>query len=408
MALSQVTDLSQNVTKYEYSTQEIPAKVVNKKDSFSIGIPREKTFQEHRVALTPESVHMLVHQGINVQIETGAGNFSHFTDRDYSEAGAEIIYEQNKIFEADVILKVTPPTMDEVEHMKIHQTIFSPIHLPSMKKKVIEKMMEKKITAVAFEYLQDEWGAYPIVRAMSEIAGGAVVLIASEYLSTVKGGAGILLGGITGVPPTNVVILGSGIVGETAARAAIGLGATVKIFDNSLYKLKRIQNNLGTRVYTSVLSSITLSQELKNADVVIGALHSKTSRTPILISESMVMNMKPNSVIIDVSIDQGGCFETSEMTNHDQPTFIKHDVIHYCVPNIPSRVSRTASIALSNILANTMIQLQKSGGIKTLIQFSKGVRHGAYLFTGNVCNQHFSQILGEKHIDLDLIFLSDI
>jgi alanine dehydrogenase len=408
MALSQVTDLSENVTKYEYSTQELPVKLGDKKNSFSVGVPREKTFQENRVALTPESVHMLVHQGIKVCIETGAGNFSHYSDRDYSEAGAEIIYEQNKIYESDVILQVTPPTLDEVEHMKVHQTIFSPLHLPSMKKKIVEKMMEKKITAIAYEYLQDEWGAYPIVRAMSEIAGGAVVLIASEYLSTVKGGKGILLGGITGVPPTNVVILGSGIVGETAARAAIGLGATVKIFDNSLYKLRRIQNNLGTSVYTSVLSSITLSQELKNADVVIGALHSKTSRTPILISESMVMNMKPNSVIIDVSIDQGGCFETSEMTNHDQPTFIKHDVIHYCVPNIPSRVSRTASIALSNILANVMIQLHKAGGIKPLIQYSKGVRHGAYLFIGNVCHEHFSQILGEKFIDLDLIFLNDI
>lgn len=408
MSVNKLKNLSENITKYEYSTQESPIKIMNKKDSFSIGIPREKTFQEHRVALTPEAVHMLVHQGIKVNIETGAGNFSHFTDRDYAESGAEIVYEQNKIFESDIILKITPPTLEEVESMKVHQTIFSPLHLPTMKKKVIEKMMEKKITAIAFEYLQDDWGAYPIVRAMSEIAGGAVILIASEYLSNVKGGTGILMGGITGVPPTNVVILGSGIVGETAARAAIGLGATVKIFDNSLYKLKRIQNNLGSRVYTSVLSSITLSQELKNADVVIGALHSKTSRTPILISESMVMNMKPNSVIIDVSIDQGGCFETSEMTNHDQPTFIKHDVIHYCVPNIPSRVSRTASIALSNILANIMIQLKNAGGIKTLIQQSKGIRHGAYLFIGNVSNQHFSQILGEKHIDLDLIFLNDI
>lgn len=408
MPLSQITDLSQDVTKYEYTTQELPIKAGLKNNSITIGVPREKTFQEHRVALTPESVHMLTHQGLKVCIETGAGNFSHYTDRDYSEAGAEIIYEQNKIYESDIILQVTPPTLDEVEHMKDHQTIFSPLHLPSMKKKVIEKMMEKKITAVAYEYLQDEWGAYPVVRAMSEIAGGAVVLIASEYLSTVKGGKGILLGGITGVPPTNVVILGSGIVGETAARAALGLGATVKIFDNSLYKLKRIQNNLGQNIYTSVLSSITLSKELKEADVVIGALHSKTSRTPILISESMVMNMKPNSVIIDVSIDQGGCFETSEMTNHDNPTFVKHDVIHYCVPNIPSRVSRTASIALSNILANTMIQLQKAGGIKPLIQHSKGTRHGAYLFIGNVCHLHFSQILGEKYIDLDLIFMHDI
>jgi alanine dehydrogenase len=408
MSISQVTDLTDNITKYEYSTQESPTIVTNKKGSFSIGIPREKTYQEHRVALTPEAVHTLVHHGIKVHIETGAGNYSHFTDRDYSEAGAEIVYDQKKLFESDVIIKITPPTLEEVENMNTHQTIFSPLHLPSMKKKVIEKMMDKKITAIAYEYMQDDWGAYPIVRAMSEIAGSAVVLIAAEYLSTVKGGSGILLGGIAGVPPSRVVILGAGVVGETAARAALGLGAMVKIFDNSLFKLQRIQNNLGRRIYTSVMSSLTLSEELKNADVVIGAVHSKTGRTPILISESMVMNMKPNSVIIDVSIDQGGCFETSEMTNHDAPIITKHDVIHYCVPNIPSRVSRTASMAMSNVLSNIMIQLQQAGGIKPLIQFSKGIRHGAYLFVGNVCNQHFSTILGEKHVDLDLLFMNDL
>lgn len=407
-AISHYQDMSDPVTRYEYSTQEQAALVSRKKGNFTIGIPREKTFQEHRVALTPESVHHLSHNGIKVLVETGAGNFSHFSDREFSDAGAEIVYEPYKVFDCDIIIKVTPPTLEEVENMKSHQTLFSPIHLPTMKHKTIEKMMQKKVTAIAYEFMQDDWGVFPIVKSMSEIAGNAVLLIAAEYLSTVKGGAGILLGGISGVPPARVVILGAGVVSETAARTAIGLGATVKIFDNSTYKLQRLQNNLGRRVYTSVLSPITLGEELKNADVVIGAVHSKSGRTPILISESMVMKMKPNSIIIDVSIDQGGCFETSEVTNHDNPTFVKHDVIHYCVPNIASRVSRTASIALSNIMTNVILQLVDSGGMKSLIQYSKGIRHGAYLFLGNVTNQHFSQLLGEKHIDLDLLFMNDI
>lgn len=401
-------DLSDNITKYGFSTQEQPAIITSKKGDFTIGIPRERTFQEHRVALTPESVHHLVHNGNKVVIETGAGNFSHYSDREYSEAGAEIVYESKKIYESDIILKVTPPTLEEVEQMKTHQTLMSPLHLPTMKSKIILKMLEKKITAIAFEYLQDDWGIYPVVRTMSEIAGTAVIHIASEYLSTVKGGSGILLGGISGIPPSRVVILGAGVVAETAARAALGLGATVKVFDNSTYKLQRLQNNINSRIFTSTISPITLSEELTKADVVIGAIHSKKGRTPIVISESMIMKMKPNSVLIDVSIDQGGCFETSEMTNHDNPTFIKHDVIHYCVPNIASRVSRTASIALSNILTGVIIQTMELGGIKALIQHSRGVRNGTYLFMGNVTNEHFSQLLGEKHIDLDLLFMTDL
>lgn len=396
------------VTKFDYTTLEMPSLLGSKKGDFSIGIPREKTFQEHRVSLTPESVHQLVHNGITVKIETGAGNFSHFSDREYADAGAEISYNPKEVMECDVIIKITPPTYEEIEMMNTHQTIFSPLHLPTMKNKTIKKMIEKKITAIAYEYLLDAYGKYPVVRAMSEIAGNSVILIASEYLSTIRGGAGVLLGGISGTPPSRVLILGAGVVGETAARAAMGLGALVKVFDHSTFKLQRLQNNIHAKVFTSVLSPTTLSQELLNADVVIGAIHSKTGRTPIVISETMVTKMKPNSVIIDVSIDQGGCFETSEMTTHDDPTFTKHGVIHYCVPNITSRVSRTASIALSNIMTQYMMNLVDAGGIKALIQNSKGVRNGAYLFIGNVTNQHFSNLLGEKHIDLDLLFMSDL
>jgi alanine dehydrogenase len=405
--IAKLDDTPEMVTKYGFDTQEQPAIITHKKGNLTIGIPREKTFQEHRVALTPESVGLLVHNGNRVLIETGAGKFSHFSDREYSEAGAEICYDAKELYKSDIIIKVTPPMLEEVEMFRENQTIFSPLHLPTMKTKTIQKMMEKKVTAIAYEYLQDEWGVYPVVRSMSEIAGNSVILIASELLSNISGGSGILLGGVSGIPSTRVVVLGAGVVGETAVRAALGLGANVKVFDNSTYKLHRLQNNIGTRIYTSVLSPTLLSQELENADVVIGAIHSKKGRTPIVISESMVMKMKPNAVIIDVSIDQGGCFETSEMTNHDKPTFVKHDVIHYCVPNIASRVSRTASIAMSNILTNLLLQLIQVGGIKSLVKSSKGVRNGAYLFGGNVTNAHFSNMLGEKHIDLDLLFFDE-
>lgn len=407
MAGNTLENLTNDELQKDFQTQVQPAFVVHKKGNLTIGVPREKTFQEHRVALTPDSVNLLIHHGNQVLIEAGAGKFSHFSDNEYSEAGAQIVYDVKEVYKSDLILKVTPPMLEEVDLMTTNQTLFSPLHLPTMKSRTIQKMMEKKITAVAYEYMQDDWGVFPVVRAMSEIAGSAVILIASELMSTIHGGAGMLLGGISGVPPSQVVILGAGVVAETAARAALGLGAIVKVFDNSTFKLHRLQNNIGNRIFTSVLAPNILSKELENADVVIGAIHSKKGRTSIIISESMIQKMKPNAVIIDVSIDQGGCFETSEVTNHDNPTFTKHDVIHYCVPNIASRVSRTASIALSNILTNAILQLVHSGGIKNLIKTSKGIRSGTYLFQGNVTNSHFSAMLGEKHIDLDLLFFDE-
>ncbi|MCU0327723.1 MAG: alanine dehydrogenase [Chitinophagales bacterium] len=395
-------------TKLDFSKQEEPSLVTFVKGDSIIGIPRERTFQEHRVALTPESVKTLIHLGNKVIIESGAGNFSNYHDRSYSEAGAEIVYDFKEVYKSDIVVKVTPPSLEELEYMKKGQILFSPLHLPSLSKGIVSKMIEKQITGIAYEYLQDDWGLYPIVRAMSEIAGISAVQIASELLSNSQGGIGKLFGGIAGVPNTRLVILGAGTVAETAARIALGLGASVKVFDNSIYKLHRLQNNLNQRIFTSIISPEILSQELLNADVVIGAMHAKKGRTPIIISENMISKMMPNSVIIDVSIDQGGCFETSRLTTHDEPTFRLYDVIHYCVPNISSRVSRTASIALSNILTNTLIALIENQGIKNLIQNSKGFRNGVYVFNGNITNYHFSQFMNERFIDLDLLFMSDL
>ena len=300
-------------TKLGLSPLELLQTVGSKNSSLFIGMPKEKTFQEHRVSLTPYDVKILVENGHRIIIETGAGKESYYKDHDFSEAGAEISYSTEEVFQADILLKVAPPTLDEIQLLKNDQTLFSPLHLPTLDKEYIVKLMSKKITAIAYEYLKDVAGSYPFVRSMSEIAGSSVILIAAEYLSNTKQGKGLLLGGIAGVPPSKVVILGAGVVGTYAAQAAIGLGASVTVFDNNIYKLMRLQSHIGFRVFTSVISPAILDKEMKNADVVIGAIHSGQGRTQMIVSEEMVSHMKPGSVIVDVSIDQGGCFETSEI-----------------------------------------------------------------------------------------------
>lgn len=386
---------------------ESPAMVSNKRGGLFIGIPKENTFQEHRIGLTPESVRTLVANGHRVIIESNAGFDSHFFDTDYSEAGAEISSSKEEVFKADIVIKVAPPQLEEINLMQLDQTLISPIHLPTIKREQIQKLAEKRITALAFEYIKDYAGFYPFVRAMSEIAGNSVILIAAEYLSNANNGKGILLGGISGVPPAKVVILGAGAVGTYAARAALGLGAVVSVFDNNVYKLQRMQERIGVRFFTSTISSETLEQELKTADVAIGAIHSKKGRTPVIVTEDMVSNMKAGSVLIDVSIDQGGCFETSNITNHASPTFKKYDVTHYCVPNIPSRVSRTASHAFSNILTPILIHCSELGGINGLIYEDAGIRGGIYLYKGNVTNEHIGNLFQMKSTNLELLFASN-
>ena len=395
-------------TKLGLSPLELLQTVGSKNSSLFIGMPKEKTFQEHRVSLTPYDVKILVENGHRIIIETGAGKESYYKDHDFSEAGAEISYSTEEVFQADILLKVAPPTLDEIQLLKNDQTLFSPLHLPTLDKEYIVKLMSKKITAIAYEYLKDVAGSYPFVRSMSEIAGSSVILIAAEYLSNTKECKGLLLGGIAGVPPSKVVILGAGVVGTYAAQAAIGLGASVTVFDNNIYKLMRLQSHLGFRVFTSVISPAILDKEMKNADVVIGAIHSGQGRTQMIVSEEMVSHMKPGSVIVDVSIDQGGCFETSEITSHDQPTFIKHDVIHYCVPNIASRVSRTATQAISNILCPLLLRGHQLGGIRSLLLEDSGVRHGAYIYKGNLINDYLSKKFDIKLTNLELLFSRNI
>ena len=382
--------------------------IVPRQQKLFIGLPKETILQEHRVALAPHSVLTLTAYGHRVIVEAGAGIKSKFSDHDYSEAGAEVVHTPEAVYKADVILKVAPPTVSEIDLMRPNQVLISPIQLPVLNTEYIQKLQKKRVIALAMEYIQDDdTGVFPIVRVMSEIAGTSAILIAAELLSTARGGKGVLLGGIAGVPPAKVIILGAGVVAEFATRTALGLGAEVRIFDNNIYKLMRLQNQVGRQLYTSVINPIHLREQLLSADVAIGAIHSRQGRAPMVVSDDIVQRMKPGSVVIDVSIDQGGCFETSVMTNHDHPTFVKHGVLHYCVPNIPSRVARTASDAISNILTSLLLKAEGTAGIEALITAHNGLRNGVYTYKGCLTNAYLGERFQLKSTNLDLLITSD-
>ena len=393
-------------TSFSYETLEEKLDIKPQGAQLHIGIPRETAFQENRVALTPDAVGLLVSNGHNVVIEHNAGEAAHFKDKDYSEAGARIVYTKGEVFKAPILIKSAPVVEEDLPHLQFNQLIISPLHLSVMKAEFLEKMMEKRITGISFESLRDGSDTYPIVRSMSEIAGSAVMLIAAQYLGSANHGKGVLLGGISGIPPTKVIILGAGIVGEYAARAALALGASVKVFDNSVYRLKRLQNNIGHRLWTSVIEPRILAKQLKTCEVSVGALGSQGGRTQMVVSEEMVSNMRAGSVIIDVSIDHGGCFETSEITTHEHPIFLKYGVIHYCVPNIPSGFARTASQAISNVLTPLLIEAGDAGGFENLVWHKVHLRSGIYLFKGALTNFHLSQRFDLKYTDLNLLIAS--
>jgi alanine dehydrogenase len=381
--------------------QEALQKVTKGSQSLLIGVPKESLAFENRVCLTPEAVGLLVNNGHEVVVESKAGESAKFSDHEYSEAGAKISYSPNEVFSADIILKVEPPSLEEIAYMKTGKTLISALQVAKLTPEYFHAINRIKTTALAFELIEDKGQTMPVVRAMSEIAGSTVMLIAAEYLSS-PNGKGVILGGITGVPPTRVVILGAGTVAEFAARTALGLGAQVKVFDNQVYKLRRLKHDLGTQIYTSIIDTITLRNELKEADVVIGSLRSEEG-SPCVVTEEMVAGMRPNSIIIDVSIDQGGCFETSRITDHQNPVFRKYDVIHYCVPNIASRVARTASTALSNIFTPMLLQVAKKGGVDELIYSREWFMRGVYSYKGNITNPFIAKKFNLKHKDLNLI-----
>ena len=391
---------------FSYETLEETLDVKPKVEELCIGIPHETSFIENRIALTPDAVSVIVANGHKVNIESNAGIGANYSDKDYSDAGAKILFSKKDVFESDVVVKSAPVSEEDCNYLKPNQYIISPIHLPVMKKSILEKMMEKRITALSFENLKDATGHNPIVRSMSEIAGSAVMLIAGQYLSNANNGKGVLVGGISGIPPTKVIIIGAGIVGEYAARTALAMGASVKIFDNSIYRLKRLQNNISGRLWTSVIEPKILAKQLKTCDVAVGALSGNGGRTPVVVTEEMVSQMRPGSVIVDVSIDHGGCFESSVVTTHETPTFTKYDVIHYCVPNIPSGFARTASQAISNILMPLLLETADEGGIDNVIWHKINIRSGIYLFKGCLTNFYLSERFDLKYTDLNLLIAS--
>jgi alanine dehydrogenase len=389
-----------------YETLEEKLDIKPKKGTLFIGIPKEDSFNENRIALTPDAVSVIVANGHEVWVESNAGEGANFTDIDYSEAGAKICIDKQQVFEADILVKSAPVSLEECELLKYNQYIISPIHLAEMKREILAKMMEKKITALSFENLKDDTGHNPIVRSMSEIAGSAVILIAGQYLSNANEGKGVLVGGISGIPPTKVIIIGAGIVGEYAARTALAMGASVKVFDNSIYRLKRLQNNIGVRLWTSVIEPKILAKQLKTCDVAVGALSNEGGNTPLIVTEEMVQSMRKGSVIVDVSIDHGGCFETSRVTTHKKPTFTKFDVIHYCVPNIPSGFARTASHAISNVIMPLLLETAEDGGMDKTIWHKINIRSGIYIFKGALTNFYLSEKFTLKYTDLNLLIAS--
>ena len=385
-------------------TQLIPQEerlaVVTEQKSLKIGLPKERVFQERRICLTPDDVAVLVANGHQLLIEAGAGDEANFSDKDYSEAGAEIIYDTREVFSCPIVLKVEPPTYEEIDYLSHKATLISGLQINTQDKAYFEALAEKQITALAFEHIKDEEDNYPIRESISEITGIASVLIAAELISE-RGR--LLFGNITGVPPIEVVLLGANEVTEAAAKTALGLGANVKIFAKSLTKLKEIKRHLPVSVYTSVLQPKLLKKVLMRCDVLIGAMRGET-RSPIVVSEDMVQLMKRGSVIVDTSIGTGGCIETIQVTTLDNPTYIKHNVLHYGVPNLPSRYARTASFSLSNIVMPYLLKIGEEGGIENTLQIDKGLRNGLYLYHGILTDATISKWFGIPCKPLHLLF----
>ncbi|MDT0551648.1 alanine dehydrogenase [Urechidicola vernalis] len=391
-------------SKEQLMPQAEMLEIQHKKGDLFIGVPKESSTQEKRVCLTPDAVSALTQHGHKVVIESGAGLGSNFTDIEYSEAGAKISNDIKEAFGCNIVLKVGPPTYDEIDMMHPQSVLFSALQLKTQTKKYFKSLVSKRITAVAFDFIRDDQGTYPVVKSLSEIAGIASILMASEIMSSHEHGNGLLLGNISGVPPTDVVILGAGTVGEFAARSALGLGARVKVFDNSLSKLRHIQRSLGSLIYTSTIQPKTLQKSLMRCDIAIGAIRGKT-RSPIIVTENMVEKMKPGSVIVDVSIDRGGCFETSEVTSHKKPTFEKHGVIHYCVPNIPSKYSRTSSVSISNIFTPYLLNIAEEGGFENAVRFNKSLQKGMYFYHGILTNKSVADWFNLPFRDINLLII---
>ncbi|MGY5351163.1 alanine dehydrogenase [Wenyingzhuangia sp. IMCC45533] len=390
--------------KIEFHVQEERLAVKPKKGDLFIGIPKETCHEEKRVCLTPDAVAAMTLQGHKIIIESGAGLASNFTDKEYSESGAIISYNTEEVFQCYLVLKVSPPSLIEIDYMRPHGFLVSSLQLKTQSKEYYKALANKRITAIAFDFIKDDHDSYPIVKSLSEIAGTASILIAAEIMNAENGGSGRLLGNISGVPPCEVVILGAGTVGLFAAKSAQALGASVKVFDNSITKLRQLQQDLNNPVYTSTIHHKALNKALMRCDVVIGAIKGKT-RAPIVVSEDMVSVMKEGAVIIDVSIDRGGCFETSELTTHSSPTFSRYGVFHYGVPNIPSRYAKTASISISNIITPYLLTVGDEGGFEAAVKYDNIIRSGMYMYKGVLTKKAVGEWFDLPFTDINLLII---
>ncbi len=389
-------------TKAQLIPQEETLEIDRKKRDLFIGIPTENHFQEKRICLTPDAVGAIVTNGHKILIEKGAGNQAGFTDQDYSEAGAQITEDKKKVFGCPLLLKVEPPTAEELKLIQPKTVLVSALQLKTQESQYFEILAKKKITALAFEFMKEADGSYPVVNALSEIAGTASILIASELMVNAPKGNGLLFGNISGVPPVEVVVIGAGTVGQYAIRAALGLGANVKVFDSSITKLRRVQTKIGRPIATSTIQPKNLLKALRRCDVAIGAVRGK-NRAPVIVTNEMVEKMKRGAVIIDVSIDMGGCFETTEMTTHDKPTKTRNGVIHYGVPNIPARYPKTASVSLSNILTPYLLEMAECGGLEESIRFDPGLRNGIYCYRGILTQKTIADWFDMNYSDINLL-----
>jgi alanine dehydrogenase len=389
-------------SKQQLMPQEETLELLKQKGELFIGIPKESQHQEKRICLTPDAVNAITANGHRVLMECGAGEGASFSDLDFTNAGATMTRDTKKVFSCPLVLKVEPPTLSEIQLLNPQATIISALQIKTQSKEYFEHLAKKRATAIAFEYIRDDEGKYPAVRTLSEIAGIASVLIAAEIMAGTDGGNGLMFGNISGVPPVEVVILGAGTVGQFAARSALGLGANVKIFDNSLTKLRNIQSNLKQTVFTSTLQPKNLLKALKRCDVAIGALRG-LNRAPVVVTRTMVESMKKRAVIIDVSIDMGGCFETSELTTHDKPLKEKYGVLHYGVPNIPARYPKTSSVSISNIFTPYLLKIGEDGGLENSLRFDKGLRNGLYRYHGILTNRTVGEWFDLKFSDINFL-----
>jgi alanine dehydrogenase len=391
---------------YQYDEHLMPSEekleVRKRNNKINIGIPANASKDERCLPLTPQAVEILVENGHEVMIEKNAGAKSRYTDLEYSESGAVIAQNRVDVFQCDYVFKVAPFTADEIDMLRGHQVLFSMLQIDSQSRECIQKLIDKKVTAIAFEYLKDETGSLPVMQSLSEISGIVAMNVAGELLSNTSNGKGVLFGGVTGISPAAIMILGAETAAESAARTALGLGAEVKIFDNSISKLRAFERKFSQKIFTSLYYPRVLEKAISSADVVVGA-QPFNSVPQYRVSRDLVKTMKPGSVIIDLNASQGGCFETTRCTNMSKPTYVDEGVIHYCVPNISSRVSRTTTISLSNILTSGLLEIGETGGILNYIKNQKGARDGVYIYNGLLTNHDVANKFGLAAKDLDLL-----